>query len=84
MRSSDQPLIPRYLSDFSLRFWICSYLQKLVDVLEFLKVPHQELKSRQVKIHKGSLSSHIENWDAVQKTLKGTKYEDFLRADYQK
>ncbi|GLU17187.1 hypothetical protein SLE2022_335790 [Rubroshorea leprosula] len=57
---------------------------KLEDVQEFLKVPRRELKSRQVKIHKGSLSSHVENWDQVQKTLKGTQYESFLYDDYRR
>ncbi|KAK4766385.1 hypothetical protein SAY87_008027 [Trapa incisa] len=56
---------------------------KLVDLLEFLKVPYQELKSCQVKIHKGSLSSQINNWDDVQKTLNGTEYHGFLH-DYPK
>lgn len=58
-------------------------LQKLVDVLNFLKVPQRDLRSRQVKIHKGSLSEQVENWDEVLKTLKGTQYESFLHADYQ-
>lgn len=55
---------------------------KLVDVQEFLKLPRMELTSRQVKIHKGPLSEHIENWDDVNKTLQGTVYERFLHADY--
>ncbi|KAL2522827.1 P-loop containing nucleoside triphosphate hydrolase superfamily protein [Forsythia ovata] len=55
---------------------------KLVDVQEFLRVPPMELTSRQVKIHKGSLSDHIKNWDDVNKTLRGTTYESFLRNDY--
>ncbi|XP_062175889.1 uncharacterized protein LOC133880937 isoform X2 [Alnus glutinosa] len=54
----------------------------LMDLQDFLKVPHRELKSRQVKIHKGSLSNQIENWVDVEKTLKGTHYESFLHADY--
>jgi hypothetical protein len=53
-----------------------------MDLQDFLKVPHRELKSRQVKIHKGSLSNQIENWVDVEKTLKGTHYESFLHADY--
>lgn len=57
---------------------------KLVEVQEFLKVPKRNLKSRQVKIHKGSLSSHVQNWEEVQKTLKGTRYENFLYDDYRK
>ncbi|XP_059623877.1 uncharacterized protein LOC132266884 [Cornus florida] len=55
---------------------------KLVDVQEFLKLPQMDLRSRQVKIHKGPLSDHIKNWDDVNKTLKGTTYESFLRVDY--
>ena len=58
-------------------------LQKLVDVMNFLKVPQRDLMSRQVKIHKGSLSEQIKNWDDVLKTLKGTHYESFLQPDYQ-
>lgn len=57
-------------------------LQKTEDILEFLKLPHMDLASRQVKIHKGELSIHIKNWDDVNKTLKGTSYEHFLQADY--
>ncbi|XP_042507005.1 nodulation protein H-like [Macadamia integrifolia] len=56
---------------------------KLMEVQDFLRVPQRKLKSRQVKIHKGSLSEQVENWDDVHKTLKGTRYESFLNADYQ-
>nr|XP_027192195.1 uncharacterized protein LOC101507230 isoform X2 [Cicer arietinum] len=55
---------------------------KLKEVLEFLGLPVIELTSRQVKIHKGPLSEHINNWNEVAKTLKGTTYESFLQADY--
>lgn len=55
---------------------------KLIDVQDFLKVPKRELKSRQVKIHKGPLSEQVENWGDIQKTLNGTSYESFLFADY--
>ncbi|XP_047316117.1 uncharacterized protein LOC124919818 [Impatiens glandulifera] len=55
---------------------------KLVRVQEFLNIPVRELSSRQVKIHKGQLSNHIENWDDVNKTLKGTPYETFVGSDY--
>ncbi|KAL2537523.1 P-loop containing nucleoside triphosphate hydrolase superfamily protein [Forsythia ovata] len=55
---------------------------KLLDVQDFLRVPRMDLNSRQVKIHKGSLSSQIQNWDDVEKTLKGTQYESFLYEDY--
>ncbi|KAJ6927095.1 hypothetical protein NC651_011240 [Populus alba x Populus x berolinensis] len=55
---------------------------KLLDVQDFLKVPRRELKSRQVKIHKGSLLNYVENWDEVQKSMKGTHYESLLSGDY--
>ncbi|KAG5089590.1 hypothetical protein AAZX31_01G172100 [Glycine max] len=55
---------------------------KLKDVQEFLGLPQMELTSRHVKIHRGPLSDHIQNWDDVNKTLKGTIYESFLEADY--
>ncbi|XP_061342003.1 uncharacterized protein LOC133288293 [Gastrolobium bilobum] len=55
---------------------------KLKDVQEFLGLPPMELTSHQVKIHRGPLSDHIQNWDEVNKTLKGTVYESFLEADY--
>ncbi|KAK9270433.1 hypothetical protein L1049_026012 [Liquidambar formosana] len=56
---------------------------KLKDVQEFLRLPYGDLKSRQVKIHSGPLSNQVENWDDIQKALKGTSYERFLHADYQ-
>ena len=59
-------------------------MQRLDDVQEFLKVPKRELKSRQVKIHLGSLSQHVQNWEEVQKTLKGTGFENFILEDYRK
>ncbi|ESW28809.1 hypothetical protein PHAVU_002G019900 [Phaseolus vulgaris] len=55
---------------------------KLKDVQGFLGLPQMELTSRHVKIHRGPLSDHIQNWDDVNKTLKGTVYESFLEADY--
>ncbi|XP_028765895.1 uncharacterized protein LOC114723819 isoform X1 [Neltuma alba] len=55
---------------------------KLADVQDFLKVPYKDLKSRQVKIHKGVLSNQIGNCNEVSKTLNGTAYESFLHADY--
>ncbi|GAB2259846.1 hypothetical protein Droror1_Dr00010701 [Drosera rotundifolia] len=55
---------------------------KLVDVQDFLVLPHMNLTSRQVKIHKGPLFEHISNWDDVNRTLTGTAYESFLYADY--
>ena len=57
-------------------------LQKLIEVQDFLKVPQMDLKSRQVKIHKGSLSQRVENWDDIEKALKGPPYESFLHEDY--
>ncbi|XP_051123657.1 uncharacterized protein LOC127246376 [Andrographis paniculata] len=61
---------------------IVSNRTKLVDVLEFLKLPAQNLTSLQVKIHSGSLSELISNFDTVEKTLKGTLYEHYLYTDY--
>lgn len=55
---------------------------KLKDVQEFLGLPQMELRSRHVKIHRGPLSDHIQNWDDVKKTLRGTVYESFLETDY--
>ncbi|GAB4852099.1 hypothetical protein Ancab_016289 [Ancistrocladus abbreviatus] len=55
---------------------------KLREVQEFLRLPCINLTSRQVKIHTQSLSQQIDNWDDVQKELKGTSYESFLNADY--
>ncbi|XP_039006874.1 uncharacterized protein LOC120134513 isoform X2 [Hibiscus syriacus] len=57
---------------------------KLDEVQEFLKVPKRELRSRQVKIHKGSLSNHIQNWKDVEKALNGTQYESYLYGDYKR
>ncbi|KAH7575203.1 hypothetical protein JRO89_XS02G0062100 [Xanthoceras sorbifolium] len=57
---------------------------KLADVQEFLKVPKKDVKSRQVKIHKGPLSNYVENWDDVQKALNGTQYQSFLQGDHRK
>ncbi|KAK4840168.1 hypothetical protein QYF36_001425 [Acer negundo] len=57
--------------------------KKLNDVLDFLRLPRMELRSRQVKIHTGSLSEHIKNWDDINRTLNGTVYESFLR-DYKR
>ncbi|GMH13844.1 hypothetical protein Nepgr_015685 [Nepenthes gracilis] len=55
---------------------------KLRNVQEFLNLPYRNLTSRQVKIHTRPLSKQIENWDGVEKELKGTAYESFLVADY--
>ncbi|KAF7829744.1 putative P-loop nucleoside triphosphate hydrolase superfamily protein [Senna tora] len=54
---------------------------KLKDVQEFLRVPYRDLHSMQVKIHNAPLSKQIENWDDVNKTLKGTSYQSFLQSD---
>ncbi|XP_059649296.1 uncharacterized protein LOC132295166 [Cornus florida] len=45
---------------------------------EFLRVPVRKLKSCQVKIHIKPLSEHINNWEDVNRTLKGSQYEHFL------
>lgn len=55
---------------------------KLLDVQDFLRVPRMNLTSRQVKIHKGSLSEQVANWDDVQRTLNGTEFEGYLHSDY--
>ncbi|QCD83174.1 uncharacterized protein LOC114175320 isoform X1 [Vigna unguiculata] len=57
---------------------------KLRDVQDFLKVPQMDLKTRQVKIHKGSLSSQIGNWNDVSKVLTGTPFESFIRQDFRR
>ncbi|KAJ4701796.1 Sulfotransferase [Melia azedarach] len=54
---------------------------KLKEVQEFLRLPYRELTSRQVKIHRGTLSEQVENWDDVYKALNGTLYEKFLHSD---
>lgn len=80
----------RYTVKFShktvFHLLICSFLlhllQKLADVQDFLGIPHMNLTSRQVKIHKGHLREHIKNWIDVNKTLNGTAYEKFLQLDY--
>ncbi|XP_061350217.1 uncharacterized protein LOC133295403 [Gastrolobium bilobum] len=54
---------------------------KLKDVQEFLRLPYRDLHSRQVKIHTAPLSKQIENWDEVQKALKGTPYQSFILSD---
>ncbi|PIN20447.1 hypothetical protein CDL12_06855 [Handroanthus impetiginosus] len=84
-----EDLVTRSLQYFNSTRHIILYYEdviknrtRLVDVQDFLRVPRQELKSRQVKIHKGLLSSQVENWDDVRKTLKGTHYESFLNEDY--
>lgn len=58
--------------------------KKLKEVLEFLRLPQMKLKSRQVKIHRGTLSEHIQNWNDVKKTLNGTEYGSLLLADYRR
>ncbi|XP_027117240.2 uncharacterized protein LOC113765242 [Coffea eugenioides] len=55
---------------------------KLIDAQDFLRVPRMELVSHHVKIHRGSLSSLVENWVDVEKALAGTSYESFLQEDY--
>ncbi|KAG6477962.1 nodulation protein H-like isoform X1 [Zingiber officinale] len=55
---------------------------KLVDVLDFLRLPHRHLVSRHVKIHRKPLDKQVDNWEVVVNALKGTEYESFLNADY--
>ncbi|XP_068643101.1 uncharacterized protein [Aristolochia californica] len=54
----------------------------LMDILDFLKLPPRKLESRQVKIHTKPLSTQVDNWDDVYKTLNGTQYEIYLHSDY--
>ncbi|KAK6924075.1 Sulfotransferase domain [Dillenia turbinata] len=56
--------------------------QKLLEVKDFLKLPHMRLTSRQVKIHQGPFAELVANWEDVNKTLMGTVYESFLHSDY--
>ncbi|CAN8272281.1 unnamed protein product [Cochlearia groenlandica] len=86
-----QDMTSKALSYFNTTRHIFLYYEDVVknrtrldDVQEFLKVPKLDLKSRQVKIHHGSLSKHVQNWDEVQTTLKGTGFENFMREDYRK
>lgn len=51
---------------------------KMIDVLDFLRMPRRELESRHIKIHTGALSDQIDNWDEVSQSLKGTEFESFL------
>ncbi|GAA0156684.1 hypothetical protein LIER_14116 [Lithospermum erythrorhizon] len=86
--NSDKRAIMRALEYFKSTRHILLYYEdvvknrtKLVDVQKFLGLPVQELRSGQVKIHKGHLSQRVENWENVQKALKGTSYEAFLDKD---
>ncbi|KAL0911280.1 hypothetical protein M5K25_019411 [Dendrobium thyrsiflorum] len=54
---------------------------KVMDVLDFLRMPHRELKSQHVKIHTRPLPDQIENWKEVSQSLKGTKFESFVHSD---
>lgn len=65
-----------------LRLLIFTKKQKLDEVQKFLGLPQMNLTSHQVKIHRGPLWEHIENWNDVNKTLGGTPYESFLSVDY--
>ncbi|KAF8766113.1 hypothetical protein HU200_007609 [Digitaria exilis] len=51
---------------------------KLIDVLDFLRMPKRKLSSRHVKIHTKRLRDHIDNWADVNNTLTGTRFESFL------
>ncbi|KAJ4844752.1 hypothetical protein Tsubulata_003448, partial [Turnera subulata] len=52
------------------------------DIVKNRTVPRKDLRSRQVKIHKGSLSNQVENPDEVTRALQGTHYESFLYGEY--
>jgi len=47
-------------------------------VLNFIKSDHQQLSTALKKLNKGSYKELIENYDAVKKTLEGTKYYQLL------
>ncbi|XAR61856.1 hypothetical protein NMG60_11016391 [Bertholletia excelsa] len=86
----DDKTTKKALQDFKSTRHILLYYEdvvvnrtKLVDVLEFLRLPYRNLTSNQVKIHSGPLAKQIDNWDDVQKALNGTSYESFLHEDYQ-
>ncbi|XP_047335211.1 nodulation protein H-like [Impatiens glandulifera] len=88
MQEEDQ--ISRALQYFSKTRHIVVYYEdvvsnktKLSEVQKFLGVPDMELSSRQVKIHKGPLQGQVENWDEIERIIKGTMYERFLQADYE-
>ncbi|XP_015697852.1 nodulation protein H-like [Oryza brachyantha] len=57
---------------------VVSNKTKLMDVLDFMRLPKRKLSSRHVKIHTKLLRDHIYNWADVNKTLMGTQYESFL------
>jgi hypothetical protein len=76
-------LFPIFLVAFpAVGYKYCIDPQKLLDVLDFLKVPKRKLVTRHVKIHTKPLSEQIENWDEVYNAINGTQYESFLNADY--
>ncbi|XP_072147183.1 uncharacterized protein [Setaria viridis] len=54
------------------------FIQKLMDVLDFLRLPKRKLSSRHVKIHTKRLCDHIDNWADVSNALTGTRFESFL------
>lgn len=72
-------LIKRF--GFLVGLTLVFHLQKLKDVQEFLGLPLRDMRSRQVKIHTGPLWKQIGNWDEVEKTLRGTPYQNFLFKD---
>ena len=37
-----------------------------------------EHRNTTLKVHVGPVSSHVANWEAVEETLRGTRYEHFL------
>ncbi|EPS70269.1 p-loop containing nucleoside triphosphate hydrolase family protein-like protein, partial [Genlisea aurea] len=53
----------------------------LDQVQDFIKVPRQKLRSDQIKIHNGPISSLVSNWEEIVETLNGTKYQKFLYED---
>ncbi|KAL0917475.1 hypothetical protein M5K25_012538 [Dendrobium thyrsiflorum] len=58
--------------------------QTMMEVLEFLKVPQRTLISGHVKIHTRPLAQQIQNWRAVAKVIKRSKYKRFITVnDYE-
>lgn len=53
----------------------------LKDVQKFLGVPVEKLSSNLVKQNPYKISEMVENYDELEETLKGTKYEWMLTAD---
>ena len=40
--------------------------------------PIDAYRNTTLKVHVGPVPSHVANWEAVEETLRGTRYEHFL------